>query len=137
MKQLTIFKSTIYGVLGLIFSIGGIIGLTNPKLNVALDDATNDLTAVQEKLFQDLIHTTMELGAAITPIGLLLIWSAFYPEKVQKLNYFFLLFFLLFASLHWYEYLLGNRQIESPLINSIPLFLIIILTIKNSKVNIK
>ncbi|MEZ4778333.1 MAG: hypothetical protein R2786_03025 [Flavobacteriaceae bacterium] len=118
------FKSIVYGILGLLFSIGGSIGLINPKQNA---------TATNEQIAQDLIHTTMELGAAILPIGFLLIWSALNPKKVQKLNYFFILFFLLFASIHWYEYLLGNRQIESPLLNSIPLILIIIVFAFNTK----
>ena len=116
MTRSDIFKSIIYGILGFIFSIGGIIGLVYPDANIP-----NNINEVRE-----ILHATMELASAIIPIGFLLIWSAFNVRKTIKLNYFYLLFFLLFSGVHWYEFLIGNRQVLSPLFNSIPMILIII-----------
>lgn len=119
MSKPLFLRSILYGILGFVFTIGGIIGLIYPKLNIAENQHT----------IPELIHTTMELGAAITPIGMLLIWSAFSSNKTVTLEYFYLIFFLLFSTVHWYEFLLGNRQIFSPVINSIPLLMIIVIFI--------
>jgi len=134
--KLKILKSTIYGILGLIFTSGGIAGLVKPNLNVSNSDSLQHIPDSDVEMHQNLIHTTMELGAAIIPIGLLLIWCAIY-YKGSRLNYFFLIFFMLFASIHWYEYLQGNRDLLSPLINSIPLVLVVLLFLIHRKVGSK
>ncbi|HPF12378.1 MAG TPA: hypothetical protein PKW08_13235 [Flavobacteriaceae bacterium] len=122
MTRFELIKSLLYGILGMVFTIGGFIGLVFPQY--AVSGSSSALKA--------LIHATMELGAAVTPIGLLLLWSAFHPKEGRKLQYVYLLFFLLFAGVHWYEFLVGNRTIGSPLVNSVPFLLAIAVSILDS-----
>jgi hypothetical protein len=116
-----LLRRFIYAALGVVFTTGGCIALFNPESNLIPPETSPSIEGYILTLTENVLHTTMELATAIIPIGLLLIWAAINPNQTEKINYFFLLFFILFSSIHWYEFFRGNRTIISPLINSIPL----------------
>lgn len=110
----------IYGALGAVFLLAGIAGLL--FLSLPEGDPQSEFAT---SLAQGLTHLSMELGAAILALGSLMLWRAVTDTKSAPLDNLFLGFFLIFAGIHWVEFIYGNRTIVSPLINSIPFSLFV------------
>ena len=129
----------IYGILGAIFLIAGGGAILKP--DILLPEVTGSISENLDYLYKlkdSVLHLTQELGVAIFGIGATLIWATFNVEKVGTLIYAFLIFTGLFGGIHWMEYFEGNRKILSPLINSLPfaLLLIVMLLQRRKQVNI-
>lgn len=98
------------------------------------------LIGVASLMFQGLIiseaHRTIELshvlregGAGGIFVGLMSIWCIFNYERRAAVHYFLIVFAFLMAAIHWFDYLTGHRQLMSPLINSVPLIVLLVMTI--------
>jgi len=107
----------VYAVLGTVFAGLGIVALVRPSIVVS---AANDnaLTA----------HLTREQGAEALFVGLMTWWCAFQGRERRPIHFMLLLFAFLFAAIHWAEYVHGRRQIVSPLVNSIPFLMLLVVT---------
>ena len=79
-----------------------------------------------------LIHILREAGAAGIFIGLMSIWCIFNYEKRTAVHYFLVVYAFLMAAIHWFEYLTGHRQLMSPLLNSVP-FVVFVLMVMFSR----
>jgi len=123
----------IYGMLGAVFLLLGLLGLFQPKLSLQAFDNVDLSTPIIAKLADTIVHFTMELSASIIALGSLLLWGSFKVTTSKKLDYLFVGYFVLFSGLHWFEFFQDNRTIMSPLINSIPLFLFIIILLLRPK----
>lgn len=127
----------IYGIIGGVFALLGLLGLFQPKLSLqpfeGIDLSGTDLA----RLAESIVHFTMELSISIIALGSILLWGSFNANTSQKLDYLFVGYFFLFSGIHWFEFFQDNRTIMSPLINSIPLLLfglVLLLRRKNSLV---
>lgn len=98
------------------------------------------LIGVVSLLFQDLLiseaHRTLELshilregGAAGIFVGLMSIWCIFNYERRAAVHYFLIVFAFVMAAIHWFDYLTGHRQLMSPLLNSTPFVVFVLMAI--------
>lgn len=69
-------------------------------------------------------HLIREEGAALVFIGLMFFWCLSHYEQRRPVHLAFLIFIVLFAGIHWHDYLQSQRDIMSPLINTIPVVLL-------------
>jgi hypothetical protein len=76
-----------------------------------------------------LIHILREEGAAGIFIGLMSIWCIFNYEKRNPVHYFLIVYALLMAAIHWFEYLTGNRRLMSPLLNTVPFAVFVLMAL--------
>ena len=74
-------------------------------------------------------HDLRELGAALVGIGLVTLWCIFNYERSRMINYILTLFNLFIAAIHWYDYLIGNLPLTSPLFNSLGFVLFTVISI--------
>ncbi len=116
----------VYFGLGLLFIAGGLLAIFSPTIGLPDVETSTDSGVI---LADWLIHSTMELGTAFVGIGAMLLWLAFHWKEAKWMNYVVFLFFSLLAGLHWFEFFLGNRDIFSPLFNSVPMVLVILVII--------
>src|SRR5262245_5625480 len=107
----------VYGLLGTVYTGLGVVALVRPSIVVSAA-TDNALTA----------HLTQEQGAEAVFIGLMTWWCAFQGRERRPVHFGLLLFTFLFAAIHWAEYAHGRRQIVSPLVNSIPFLLLLLVT---------
>ena len=123
----TSVSKAIYSVLGLIFTGYGAYYLISPESMLAqpILEFSAEI-GIMELVTEEMTHLSQELSAGFLTVGLLLFWAVFNLDKVMVVNYILLLFFLLISGIHWLEYLRGNREIISPLFNSIPLLLFLL-----------
>ena len=106
---------TVYVVFGTLALAAGIIALVMPG-TIIPDAASSPLTA----------HLTREEGATFVFIGLMFFWCLSHYEQRRPVHLAFLTFIVLFAGIHWHDYLQNQRDIMSPLINTIPVLLLAI-----------
>ena len=99
----------IYGLFGAGVILLGVAVLLFPNLLVSDAERTGPL-----------IHILREEGAAGIFIGLMSIWCIFNYEKRTAVHYFLIVYAFLMAAIHWFEYLTGNRHLMSPLLNTGP-----------------
>jgi len=108
----------IYGVYGAVAILLGVTALVFPTV----------LTSEAERAVP-LIHILREAGAAGIFIGLMSIWCIFNYEKRTAVHYFLVVYAFLMAAIHWFEYLTGHRQLMSPLLNSVPFAVFVLMAI--------
>ena len=120
-----IITKIIYAVLGILLVLGGGIALFHPTIGIPVFTADIDTIcdAPVNAIADSFTHFTMETGAAMLTLGTIFIYAIFNLEKMKKLNYLLLLFWVIMGGIHWVEFMNGNRTITSPLINSIPTIL--------------
>ena len=75
------------------------------------------------------IHVLREEGAAGVFIGLMSIWCIFNYEKRTAVHYFLIVYTFLMAAIHWFDYLTGHRPLMSPLLNSVPLIVLVLMVL--------
>ena len=128
-------SKVIYLLLGGLFLLGGIIAIINPNIGIPVreDGSTNEVMGYTALLVDELLHATMELSSTFIGLGTVMLWKALNFEKTAVLDYLFLLFFIIFAGIHWFEFIQGTRSIMSPLTNSIPLLLLTIVIFLRKK----
>lgn len=130
-----IISKIIYVILGVILFLGGGIALFNSTM--AIPNIEDFEIASNESVLQlvdGFAHILKETGAAVIAIAALHFFGLFKFEKMTEINIILLLFWVIMAGIHWYEFILGNRTITSPLINSIPAILIIIVILFRKKI---
>jgi hypothetical protein len=109
------FTVAVYGLLGVLAVVAGLIAFVMPA--VALPP--NELTPLTS-------HLTRELSSAFVFIGLMFFWCIRHYEQRRPVHLAFLAFIVLFAGVHWLDYLGDRRDVMSPLLNSIPVALLAI-----------
>ena len=108
----------IYGLYGALAILLGMAVLLFPGV----------LTSEAERT-DPLIHILREAGAAGIFIGLMSIWCIFNYEKRTAVHYFLIVYAFLMAAIHWFEYLSGNRHLMSPLLNSVPFAVFVLMAL--------
>lgn len=114
MRTLTV---AIYALFGTLALVAGLVALVTPSVIIP-EASASSLTA----------HLTREEGATFVFIGLLFFWCLSHYEQRRPVHFAFLAFIVLFAGIHWHDYLQNQRDIMSPLINTIPVPLLAITT---------
>jgi hypothetical protein len=113
----TIVPRAVYGVFG-VLGIGlGILVLIRPSLALP-PDGVSTLTA----------HLVREEASEAIFIGLMFLWCLVHFDQSRPVHFALLVFTALFAAIHWGEYFEGRRQISSPIVNSIPLLLLLVIS---------
>ena len=108
----------IYGIFGAIAILLGVAVLLFPDV----------LTSEAERT-PTIIHVLREEGAAGVFIGLMSIWCIFNYEKRVAVHYFLIVYAFLMAAIHWFDYLTGHRHLMSPLINTVPFALFVLMAV--------
>jgi hypothetical protein len=75
-----------------------------------------------------LAHIMREQGASMIFVGLVAFWYGFNHGGNRIVHYSLLVFAFALSAIHWFEYLNDNRTLASPLINSIPLVALLLIT---------
>ena len=73
-------------------------------------------------------HLVQEQAAGGIFIGLMALWCLFHFDQRKQVHVALLVYFALFAGIHWAEYFAGTRHIASPLLNSLPLLALLAIT---------
>jgi len=107
----------IYGIFGALAILFGVVALLFPGTVISEADRTGLV-----------MHLLREEGAAGIFIGLMAIWCIFNYEKRVVVHYFLIVFAFLMAAIHWLDYLTGHRQLMSPLINTVPFMLLVLMS---------
>ncbi len=108
----------IYGLFGAGAILIGIVSLMFQGLFIPEAQRTIELT-----------HVIREGGAGEIFVGLLSIWCIFNYERRAAVHYCLIVFTFLMAAIHWFDYLTGHRPFMSPLLNSVPLIVLLLMTI--------
>jgi hypothetical protein len=111
MKSLAL---AVYGLFGSLGVLLGIAVLLKPALALP-PDSYSPVTA----------HLVREQGAEGVFIGLMALWCLAHFGQRRSVHYALLVFASLFALIHWAEYAGGRQQLASPLVNSVPLLLLV------------
>ena len=107
----------IYGVLGGIAIVYGIANLFFPAFLVR--------EAASSFLFS---HLLREQAAAGIFIGCMSFWCIFNYERRRGVHYFLMVFAFLLAAIHWFDFFAGHLRWMSPLYNSLPFLLLLVIT---------
>jgi hypothetical protein len=107
------FTVAVYGLLGALAVAAGLVAFVMPAVALPPDEVTS-LTS----------HLTRELSSAFVFIGLMFFWCIRHYEQRRPVHLAFLAFIVLFAGVHWLDYLGDRRDVMSPLLNSIPVALL-------------
>ena len=76
-----------------------------------------------------LTHLLREEGAAAVFIGLMALWCIFNYERRAGVHYSLMVFALLIAAIHWWDYIAGQLPWMSPLYNSVPFLVLLIMAL--------
>lgn len=108
----------IYGIYGVLGILVGVVSLLFQDLLISEAHRTGELS-----------HILREGGSAAIFVGLMSIWCIFNYERRAAVHYFLIVFAFLMAAIHWFEFLNGHRNWMSPLINSVPLILLVLMAL--------
>lgn len=106
----------IYGFFGVLAILFGVVTLVSPA--DLLDEAARSF---------HLAHATRENGAAGIFIGLMSFWCAFNYERRRSVHYCLMVFAFLLAAIHWFDYFGGHLPWISPVYNSVPFTVLLIM----------
>jgi hypothetical protein len=76
-----------------------------------------------------LAHAMRENGAAGIFIGLMAFWCAFNYEHRRSVHYCLMVFAFLLAAIHWVDYFRGNLPWISPVYNSVPFTILLVMAV--------
>ena len=76
-------------------------------------------------------HILREEGAAGVFIGLMLIWCIFNEDRRTPVHYFLTVFAFLMAAIHWWDFLHGHLSWKSPLYNTVPFLILLLMAVIN------
>ena len=110
---MTAFTKVVYALLGTFAVVAGVVALVMPSL--ALPPGITVPIAS---------HLVREEASAFVFIGLMFVWLLRHAEQGRPVHLALLVFTVLFAAIHWADYLKSYREILSPLINSVPAVLL-------------
>ena len=97
-------------------------------------------SAVVEEAGRDSLvaHLVREEAAAAVFIGCMLLWCIFNYERRNVVHYFLIVFAFLMAAIHWFDFLRGHKNWLSPIINSIPVLVLTMMTLlSRSEANVR
>lgn len=109
------FTVAVYGLFGVLAVAAGLVAFVTPAVALPADGMT-PLTS----------HLTRELSSAFVFVGLMFFWCIRHYEQRRPVHAAFLIFIVLFAGVHWLDYLGDRRNLISPLVNSVPVALLAI-----------
>lgn len=112
MKAFTVGVYALFGTLAL---AAGLVAWVMPAVALPAGEWT-PLTS----------HLTRELSSAFVFIGLMFFWCIRHYAQRRPVHVAFLVFIVLFAGVHWLDYLGDRMDMMSPLVNSIPVALLLI-----------
>jgi hypothetical protein len=110
-----IANKIIYAVFGAVALLYGLGTLVNPAL------------LVPEARAFPLSHIMREEGAAAIFVGLMFLWCIPNYLRRQSVHYFLMLFTLLLAAIHWFDFFAGRIGWLSPLYNSVPFLVLLVM----------
>jgi hypothetical protein len=108
-----ILTTAVYALFGTLALVAGVVALVTPSVIIS-EASSSPLVA----------HLTREEGASFVFIGLMFYWCLGHYEQRRGVHLAFLAFIILFAGIHWHDYLQNRRDIISPLIITIPVVLL-------------
>jgi len=111
-------NSIIYAVLGAFTILYGIVNLLFPTLMVPESARSFPLS-----------HILREQAAMAIFIGCMSVWCIFNYERRAAVHYFLIVFAFLLAAIHWFDYLSGHLKWMSPLYNTVPLIVLVVMAI--------
>ena len=111
------FTKLVYGVLGALSLAAAVVALVRPDValppNLALPIAR---------------HLVREQAALFIFVGLMFFWCLRNFEQRRPVHLALLVFIVVFAGVHWLDFVSGRAGIVGPLINTIPVALIAVTT---------
>ena len=110
-------NSIIYGVFGGFALIYGFANLLFPAV------------LVKEARTFPLSHVMREEAAAAIFVGCMLLWCIFNYERRRAVHYFLIGFAFLLAGIHWFDYLSGHIDWKSPVLNTVPFAVFLLMLI--------
>ena len=113
-------NTIIYGVFGVLALTYGLGSLISPA---AIAPEANESFVVG--------HLLREQGAAGVFIGLMFFWCIFNDDRRTAVHYFFTLFAFLVAAIHWFDFFTGHLSWKSPLYNSVPFLILLLMALVN------
>ena len=72
-------------------------------------------------------HILREQGAAAIFVGLIAFWCIFNYERRRAVHYFLMVFALLLAVIHWHDHFAGHLRWLSPIVNTVPFVVLVIM----------
>lgn len=116
-KKLNIVLYVLFGVGSLAV---GIMGLLAPF----------DLfKGVTSGLYGEEQHLAQELGCAAIFVGLVAFWCVFNYDSAFTMHLLLIVLFALLAWVHWFEFFRYTRSAVNPLLNTLPVTLLIVMVI--------
>lgn len=112
-------NAVIYGVFGVLALVYGLGALIRPE--AITPDASQFVVA----------HILREQGAAGVFIGLMFLWCIFNADRRTAVHFFFIVFAFLVAAIHWWDFLHGNLSWKSPLYNTVPFLILLLMAVVN------
>jgi hypothetical protein len=112
------FNLVIYGAFGTGAIVYGAAALLFP--------AALESNAVESWRFA---HILREQGAAAIFVGLMAFWCIFNYERRRVVHYFLMVFTLLLAVIHWHDHFAGHLGLLSPIINTVPFVVVVIMAV--------
>jgi hypothetical protein len=114
----------IYGAFGALAIAYGLAALVSPAT----------LLAEAARSFHS-AHLLREQGAAGLFIGLMFLWCIFDYERRRTVHYFLMLFAFLLVAIHWFDYFSGHLPWISPVYNSVPFAVLLVMAILSRRVS--
>jgi hypothetical protein len=114
----------IYGAFGALTIAYGLAALLSPAT----------LSSEAARSFHS-AHLLREQGAAGLFIGLMFLWCIFNYECRSTVHYFLMLFAFMLAAIHWFDYFGGHLPWISPVYNSVPFAVLLVMAILSRRVS--
>jgi len=111
-------NSVIYGILGAGAIAYGVVNLLFPAFMVREAGSSFVLS-----------HILREQAAAAIFIGLIFLWCILNYERRGAVHYFLMVFAFLLAAIHWVDYFSGHLNWMSPVYNTVPLIVLVLMAL--------
>ena len=112
-------NTIIYGVFGVLAMVYGFGALIRPQ------------AIVPEAGQFPISHLVREQGALGVFLGLMSVWCIFNEDRRTAVHYFLTLFAFLLAAIHWLDFFNGHLSWKSPLYNSVPFLILLLMALVN------
>jgi hypothetical protein len=112
-------NTIIYGVFGILAMVYGFGALIRPQ------------AIVPEAGQFPISHLVREQGALGVFLGLMSVWCIFNEDRRTAVHYFITLFAFLLATIHWLDFFNGHLSWKSPLYNSVPFLILLLMALVN------
>ena len=109
---MTAFTKVVYALLGTFAVVAAAVALVWPEL------------ALPPDALPIARHLVREQAALFIFVGLMFFWCLTHYEQRRPVHLALLAFIIVFAGVHWLDYVSGRAGIVGPLINTIPVALI-------------